>query len=264
MYVFDGMSKESTKLVVDVIRLNRAWLEGETDYAVAAPGEVTWRHAKYQEETWRLSGASHRASDREREAVDSQTLGSRGRVKWQVKSSVQDMIEYGTNFGWLLQARDETLGQYYRLVSSEHPHASWRPRLTIVAHVPSTDLGNLSEKPMAKLDGGETTTLPSVIEEPSQPSLPTEFSLKQNYPNPFNPSTTINFAVPRAGEITLKIYNLQGQLLRTLASGNVPAGWHRVVWEGTDAKGSRVASGIYVYRLEAQGYVISRKLTLMK
>ena len=95
-------------------------------------------------------------------------------------------------------------------------------------------------------------------------SAPTQFELGQNYPNPFNPSTTITFTVPRAGEITLSIYNLKGQLIRTLVSGAVAAGHHKVVWDGTDSKGIKVATGVYVYRLEAKDFVATKKLVLTK
>lgn len=94
--------------------------------------------------------------------------------------------------------------------------------------------------------------------------IPTHFELGQNYPNPFNPSTTISFSVPKTGEVTLSIYNLRGQLVRTLVSGVIQVGRHRVVWDGADERGARAASGIYVYRMQADGFVASRKLVLMK
>ena len=93
---------------------------------------------------------------------------------------------------------------------------------------------------------------------------PTEFTLHPNYPNPFNPSTTITFDLPRAADITLSIYNLRGQLVRTLHAGPLTAGTHRVVWDGTDSRGAKVASGLYVYRLHTGEQVLSRKLMLMK
>jgi cytoskeletal protein CcmA (bactofilin family) len=95
-------------------------------------------------------------------------------------------------------------------------------------------------------------------------SMPTEYELGQNYPNPFNPSTTIHFAVPKAGEVTLAIYNLRGQLVGKLHSGPIAAGRHQMVWDGKDARGLQVATGVYVYRLEADGFVATKKLTLMK
>jgi hypothetical protein len=103
-------------------------------------------------------------------------------------------------------------------------------------------------------------------------SMPTEFELGQNYPNPFNPSTTMMFALPKAGEVSLKIYNLRGQLVATLHQGAIAAGRHQMVWDGRDARGQQVATGVYVYRLEADGpsagsgqrFVATKKLTMMK
>ena len=104
----------------------------------------------------------------------------------------------------------------------------------------------------------------SVTDDLENTSIPTEFELAQNHPNPFNPSTTISFALPQAGEISLKIYNLRGQLVATLHDGAMAAGRHKLVWDGNDARGLRAASGIYLYRLEAKDYVATKKLTLMK
>ena len=86
----------------------------------------------------------------------------------------------------------------------------------------------------------------------------------QNYPNPINPSTTITFAVPEASEVTLAIYNLRGQLIQTLVAGAVTAGRHNVVWDGTNFRGAKVASGIYLYKLQAKDFVTARKLVFTK
>ena len=94
--------------------------------------------------------------------------------------------------------------------------------------------------------------------------VPDEFVLHQSHPNPFNPSTTITFGVPEASEVTLAIYNLRGQLIRILHTGFIAAGRHSVVWNGTDFDGDKVASGVYVYRLETEGFVMNKKLILVK
>ena len=94
--------------------------------------------------------------------------------------------------------------------------------------------------------------------------IPSDYELDQNHPNPFNPSTTITFAVPKAGEITLSIYNLRGQLVHSLHAGPIAAGRHKIVWDGADVRGAKVASGIYVYQLKAEGMVMSKKLVLTK
>jgi flagellar hook assembly protein FlgD len=90
------------------------------------------------------------------------------------------------------------------------------------------------------------------------------YELEQNYPNPFNPSTTIKFALPEAGEVRLAIYNMSGQLVRTLYAGEMPAGRFEVEWNGTNESGERVASGVYVYVLKAGEFTAQRKLVLMK
>ncbi|NUM76974.1 T9SS type A sorting domain-containing protein, partial [candidate division KSB1 bacterium] len=78
------------------------------------------------------------------------------------------------------------------------------------------------------------------------------------------PTTTIGFALPEAGEVTLAIYNMSGQLVKRLVAGELSAGRHDLVWEATDERGSRVASGVYVYVLQAGDFVAQRKLVLMK
>jgi len=94
--------------------------------------------------------------------------------------------------------------------------------------------------------------------------LPTDFALMQNHPNPFNPVTTITFTVPEMTHATLTVYNQRGRLIRTLHSGLTSAGVHRVIWDGMDDYGSRVSSGVYLYRLSAKDFVSTRKLVFIK
>ncbi len=91
------------------------------------------------------------------------------------------------------------------------------------------------------------------------------YTLKQNVPNPFNPATRIAYTVPAAAVVTLKVYNLAGQLVRTLVDGPSSAGGHEVIWDGRDDAGQSVASGTYFYELRADGELVqSRKMQLMK
>jgi len=80
-------------------------------------------------------------------------------------------------------------------------------------------------------------------------SLPTNFELGQNYPNPFNPTTNIQFNLERTADVSLSVYNLLGQHVRTLVEGTVEAGSTTVTWDATDESGRSVASGVYLYRL---------------
>jgi hypothetical protein len=95
-------------------------------------------------------------------------------------------------------------------------------------------------------------------------AVPEAFTLYPNYPNPFNPQTNISFALPADSRVSLRIYNLAGQLVKTLSDENLPAGTHTVHWDGTNISGERVASGIYFYKLTAGNYSQARKMCLVK
>jgi len=94
--------------------------------------------------------------------------------------------------------------------------------------------------------------------------VPLAFRAYQNFPNPFNPMTTIKFDLPRAGHVSLRIYDLAGRLVRELVNENRPAASHTVVWDGTDRSGRQMASGIYYYRLVTDSDVATHKMTLVK
>jgi hypothetical protein len=89
-------------------------------------------------------------------------------------------------------------------------------------------------------------------------------SLSQNQPNPFNPHTTIRFSVAREGRARLSIYDVRGALVARLVDGVVTAGEHTVGWNGLTRTGSSVGSGIYFYRLETSGAVLSRTMVLLR
>lgn len=94
--------------------------------------------------------------------------------------------------------------------------------------------------------------------------VPADYSLMQNYPNPFNPVTSVEFTTPRRGRVTLEIFNVLGQRIRTLLDDDLPAGHHRVTFDGRDEDGRELASGIYLYRIQAGDYAQSRRMALIK
>jgi hypothetical protein len=94
----------------------------------------------------------------------------------------------------------------------------------------------------------------------AEESIPTEFVLEQNYPNPFNPSTTLRYGLPKQATVRLTIYNLLGQKVRTLVDEHHAPGHYSVQWDGMDASGSPVPSGVYIYRLHAGSFVATRKM----
>jgi hypothetical protein len=80
-----------------------------------------------------------------------------------------------------------------------------------------------------------------------------DFAMPQNEPNPFGTGTTIRYSLPHEGKVQLHVYNVEGRLVRTLVDGMVPAGAHAVTWDGRDTQGARLSSGVYFYRLFADG-----------
>jgi len=104
-----------------------------------------------------------------------------------------------------------------------------------------------------------TTVKKSVSVEDEIVNLPKNLKLKQNYPNPFNPSTTINFSLPQATRVNLTVYNAIGREVATLVNGRLSSGTHSVVFDA-----SSLASGLYIYRIEANNNTISKKMMLVK
>ena len=94
--------------------------------------------------------------------------------------------------------------------------------------------------------------------------IPTDFALHENYPNPFNPTTTLRFDLPEVSDITLTIYNMLGQKVRTFNYQNTSAGYHSVTWNATNDYGEQVGAGVYLYQLRANQFVKTRKMVLLK
>ena len=104
---------------------------------------------------------------------------------------------------------------------------------------------------------------PLEISDPSNVVVK-ETKLYANYPNPFNPSTSIKFAIKQAGSVTLKIYSINGRLIKTLVNSEISSGKYRVLWNGKDDNNVPVPSGTYLYRIVAPNYVKTMKALLIK
>jgi len=97
-----------------------------------------------------------------------------------------------------------------------------------------------------------------------RPTVPTTFELEQNYPNPFNPTATIQYALPKAVQVELKVFNILGQAVKTLVNQEQAAGYYQVVWDGKDQTGQPVSTGIYLYQIKAGDFVETKKMQLIK
>jgi hypothetical protein len=93
---------------------------------------------------------------------------------------------------------------------------------------------------------------------------PSTFALSQNYPNPFNPTTNIEFAIPQHETVKLEVYDILGRLVTTLANSDMPAGTYKVIWNGKDSNGQSVATGLYLYRLQAGSFTSVKKMLMLK
>jgi len=126
--------------------------------------------------------------------------------------------------------------------------------------------GDLGATPLhleeALLNGGRTAA--QVLASAAALSVPQAFELQQNWPNPFNPETTLRYQLAAPGTVRLQIYDALGQVVRVLVDGHQAAGSYSVRWDGMNAGGLRVATGVYFYTLEAGGAVQTRRMTLLR
>ena len=155
-------------------------------------------------------------------------------------------VRYNDRSPWPVEA--DTLG--YSLVSKEvnptgNPDdpAYWRSSFAVHGSPGSDDMDTAVEQEKIR--------------------RPLSYSLFQNYPNPFNPRTAIDYQLPQVSEVEINIFNAQGQKITTLISAKQPSGFHRVIWDGTDATGRAVASGIYLCQLKAGDFTAVRKMMLL-
>ena len=114
----------------------------------------------------------------------------------------------------------------------------------------------------------QSITTATDVERPAD-NLPTEFGISQNYPNPFNPSTVVRYQLPAASYVEIVVHNVLGQKVRTLLAGDIPAGYHHADWNGHDDAGKPVASGVYLYRINAhnaagQSFTAVKKMALVR
>jgi len=105
----------------------------------------------------------------------------------------------------------------------------------------------------------QTAELVTSVEQIETELLPNEFRLEQNYPNPFNPSTTIQFAVPQTSNVTIRIYDILGREVATLIDEKYQPGQYKVIFEA-----GQLASGLYVYRIQAGDFRETKKLMLLR
>jgi hypothetical protein len=121
-----------------------------------------------------------------------------------------------------------------------------------------------NKKPSRDWDSVSVDLTVSAIDIPHGERVPDKMELLGNHPNPFNNITLIKFSLPQQSRIKMLIYNINGQLIRTLIKGSYAGGIHQIMWDGKDDSGKIVASGAYIYQLTSANQQLSRKLVLSK
>jgi hypothetical protein len=123
---------------------------------------------------------------------------------------------------------------------------------------------NSSRSNIYKIKGFYDKPLPPSGTEVGPVVLPTAFALGQSYPNPMTSFATIRYQLPKDAGVSLKVYNLAGQLVKTLVSGPEKAGYKGVAWDGRSERGKKVGAGVYFYRLLAGEFTATRKMVVVR
>ena len=174
---------------------------------------------------------------------------------------------------WTTQSETENLGFHlYRAQAKDDPYQQITPELIAGAgttqrahHYAFADLDVMPEityyYKLADISYSGIVRMHGPV--PVHIAAPSQYRLGQNYPNPFNPATTIPFTLAQSGQVTLTIFNLQGQCVCELFSGTLDAGPHQITWDGRDAQGV-VPSGVYLYVLRAADFYAVKKMNFVR
>ncbi|MCK4537226.1 MAG: T9SS type A sorting domain-containing protein, partial [Candidatus Krumholzibacteria bacterium] len=178
-----------------------------------------------------------------------------------------DVIDITGTGAYSLQLPDYLGVQYYIGISNSQVNAVAEPmRTSWVGHsfmyVRNGDGGTLARNTLVNATWEFFEN--SVNEDITGETVPAKYALMQNYPNPFNPTTRIQFNLPGKGQVSLKIYNVAGQLVRSLTNEVWEAGSHTIDWNGKNDLGSSVASGVYFYKIEAGEFQSTKKMVLLR
>jgi len=191
-------------------------------------------------------------------------FGGRVLVKWHIVENTPGGGNYTLTFGWMRQLEnrafrtpDRNHNAHIFCLDDTTEAGSGEYTLQLDTQPYTCSRGGISR--LGWFAVGRFKDIPEGIVEPSETYAPTEFTLYQNYPNPFNASTTIRFLLPKESKVKIGVYDLLGKEITTLVDAKMNAGEHTVTWNAEN-----MASGIYVYKLIAKGFVQTRKMILLK
>ncbi len=183
-------------------------------------------------------------------------------LQWAVSSQTN-------NLGWeVYRSQDnDVFERVSGLISGDGTSDTFRTFGFLDAELPATDVLFYY---LRQIDLNGTVTRSNVIEVMLAPTavleqaLPLATELAQNYPNPFNPETTIHFDLASESGVSLRVFDMTGQVVRTLVRGSLPAGSYTQLWDGRNELGLKVGSGVYFYELQAGSFNSKKKMTLLQ
>jgi len=203
----------------------------------AVAGDATWLHRFFPGSPWAVAGGDFAPA-----ASAVQTVGGTGFYTWgSTPQMVADIQQWLTgpaaNNGWILVGPEATVPTTKRFDSRENPVPQLWPQLTLVFDSP--------------------------VDVPEPPHR-SRLALHAGVPNPFNPRTALRYSLPASGRVRLDVYDAHGAWRTTLVNFEQRAGDHVAIWDGRDAHGRILASGVYVVKLASQGVTRSRSVVLVK
>lgn len=162
-------------------------------------------------------------------------------------------IRAGNTHEWDWDSDQQTDPDFYRILI-QYPLPENFRSYSGLKGTDGNPLGDLTYYPASEL----------VSVEQQNGQIPATFELKQNYPNPFNPTTQIGYQINKSGHVTLSVYNLLGQKVKTLVNELKAPGYYSVVWDGKNDSGYNIPAGVYFYKLEMENNVQVKKMMLLK
>jgi hypothetical protein len=198
---------------------------------------------------------------------------SDGGVTWSANQKLSPM--WNSHVGWPNQ---DKIGDYYGMISDDvGAHVAWAATFNNEQDVyylrindydcNSNGVGDSLDIALGTSPDNDQNGIPDECAGIATASgdIATPYRLHQNVPNPFNPTTTIRFDVPAGGgQVRLQVFDVTGRLVRTLVDDFVRPGGRSVLWDGRDHRGETVATGLYLYRLDAPGFTETRKMLFLK
>ena len=155
-------------------------------------------------------------------------------------------------------------GEYWAVSVANFPTA-WRAGERLHVELRDGKTGRVGDADLTlTTEGSDEASIALATNEIRGENLPTEIALFNNYPNPFNPTTEIRYGLPEAAEVTIRIYNISGRLIKELESGYREPGTHQVTWDGRDSAGRKVSSGVYLCHFLANSVTRVQKILLAK